>query len=66
MFNVEYLLKRFNHLKEMELAQLNQGNLLVIDYAQQFLKLGLHSPDSMTNEGMKARRFEWDLRPEIN
>lgn len=64
-FHAEYLPEHLRHLKEMEFAHLVQGDMTVSEYARKFLKLGRYSPESMMDEGRKARRFEWGLRPEI-
>ena len=64
-FHAEYLPKHIQHLKEIEFAQLVQGNMTVSEYARKFLELGRHAPETLLDEGRKARKFQWGLRPEI-
>lgn len=64
-FYAEYLPEHIRHLKEMEFVQLVQGNMTVSEYAHKFLELDQYSPETLMDEGRKARRFQWGLCPEI-
>lgn len=51
--------------KEIEFAELRQGRLSVVEYAERYIELGRFAPEVMMNETKKARRFEKGLRSEL-
>ncbi|XP_057780098.1 uncharacterized protein LOC130998703 [Salvia miltiorrhiza] len=61
----KYFPKAFRKQKEIELMNLEQGNLTVLEYERKFTQLARFAPHLVDTDEKKAWRFENGLRPEI-
>ncbi|XP_057779913.1 uncharacterized protein LOC130998515 [Salvia miltiorrhiza] len=61
----KYFPKAFRKQKEIELMNLEQGNLTVLEYEQKFTQLARFAPHLVDTDEKKAWTFENGLRPEI-
>ncbi|XP_057808695.1 uncharacterized protein LOC131023168 [Salvia miltiorrhiza] len=61
----KYFPRAFRKQKEIELMNLEQGNMTILEYERKFTQLGRFAPHLVDTDEKKAWRFENGLRPEI-
>nr|XP_012567818.1 uncharacterized protein LOC105851461 [Cicer arietinum] len=67
MFLIKYFPEDIRNRKEMEFVKLEQGNMIVAEYAAKFEELSRYYPLYVGEAGEKSKctKFEMGLRPEI-
>lgn len=65
VFRDYYFPPSVHEKKELEFLELEQGNMIVLQYKAKFMEVVCCAPHIVASDAMKARKFQWALRTNI-